>query len=137
MTRPGDTYQPETGTFLGELTDELDGGKITEFIGAGPKNYAYKCKMPNGKIKHAIKIRGFTLNHTTAQHLTFNNMKQKVLNFIAGTRNEKEAIVTPCIRRKGDSRQVVTEFVSKDYGVVYSKRFLLPNGNTLPYGTVE
>ena len=40
MSRPGDK-DPKTGSFLGELTNELK-KKITEFVSGGPKNYAYK-----------------------------------------------------------------------------------------------
>ncbi|KAJ8962391.1 hypothetical protein NQ318_018375, partial [Aromia moschata] len=39
-------YEPETGNFIGDLTDELEiygkGCYITEFVSGGPKNYAYK-----------------------------------------------------------------------------------------------
>ncbi|XP_053380065.1 uncharacterized protein LOC128548714 [Mercenaria mercenaria] len=59
VSRPGQ-YDPPLGDYLGELTDELDGGEyIVEFVSGGPKNYAYKtsknketCKNPycyNGK----------------------------------------------------------------------------------------
>ena len=33
--RPGN-YEPPVGDYLGELTDELDGQFITEFISGGP-----------------------------------------------------------------------------------------------------
>ena len=30
-------YNPPLGDYLGQMTDELDGGVITEFVSAGPK----------------------------------------------------------------------------------------------------
>ena len=33
--------EPPLGDYLGDLTDELDGDYITEFMSGGPKNYAY------------------------------------------------------------------------------------------------
>ena len=35
-------WEPPTGSYLGELTDELDGNHITTFVSGGPKNYSYK-----------------------------------------------------------------------------------------------
>ena len=56
--KPTESIIP-TGNYQGEFTNELeDGDHITEFIAAGPKNYAYITK--NGK--QCCKVRGFTLN---------------------------------------------------------------------------
>ena len=46
VSRPGDT-DPETGSFLGDLTDELKrpGDYITEFVSGGPKDYAFKTRL--------------------------------------------------------------------------------------------
>ena len=35
-------WEPPTGSYLGELTDELGGAHITTFVSGGPKNYAYE-----------------------------------------------------------------------------------------------
>ena len=40
ISRPGSS-DPPVGDYLGDLTDELDGRHIIEFISDGPKNYAY------------------------------------------------------------------------------------------------
>ena len=34
-----------TGDILGEMTDELDGDVITEFVTGGAKNYGYKTSQ--------------------------------------------------------------------------------------------
>lgn len=63
MQRPTDTYEIPTGCFLGEMTDELKGygagAYIDEFIGAGPKNYAYRVNTDR-KITagECLKVRG-------------------------------------------------------------------------------
>ncbi|XP_052762307.1 uncharacterized protein LOC128204947 [Mya arenaria] len=37
-------WKPPLGDFLGDLTDEVPGNKITNFVTGGPKNYAYKTE---------------------------------------------------------------------------------------------
>jgi hypothetical protein len=45
ISREGE-YDPPTGNFIGDMTDELEeygcGSYITEFVCGGPKNYAFK-----------------------------------------------------------------------------------------------
>ena len=50
-------WEPPTGSYLGELTDELDGGHITTFVSGGPKNYVYETNND----KTVCKVRGITL----------------------------------------------------------------------------
>ena len=40
----------ETGDYLGDMTDELDGDHIVEFVSGGPKNYAYKTEKEEGRM---------------------------------------------------------------------------------------
>ena len=60
-----------TSVYLGDLTDELDGHNITEFVSAGSKNYGYK--LENDQYFYSVK--GFTLNHKVSQILNFEKMK--------------------------------------------------------------
>ena len=55
--RPG---QPSIaiGDFLGDMSDELDGDVITDFVSGGAKNYGYQTRA--GKV--VCKVRGFALN---------------------------------------------------------------------------
>lgn len=46
VSKDGD-WEPETGVYLGEVTDALNGDYISAFVSAGPKNYSYK--LSNGK----------------------------------------------------------------------------------------
>ncbi len=55
-------YEPKTGDYLGEFTNEIDsseGNEIVEFCSAGPKNYSFKF---DSGVKHCI-VKGFTLNY--------------------------------------------------------------------------
>lgn len=62
----------ETGSFLGELTNELQPEDfIVRFVSGGPKNYAYETE----KGFKCVKVKGFTMTATNAQAFTFDNIK--------------------------------------------------------------
>jgi len=73
--RPG---QPciAIGDFLGDMTDELEGDVITEFVSGGAKNYGYQTRA--GKV--VCKVRGFTLNVLGSAILNFETMKDNILS---------------------------------------------------------
>ena len=73
--RPG---QPSIaiGNFFGDMTDELDGDVITEFVSGGAKNYGHKTCA--GKV--VCKVRGFTLNVRGSAILNFDTMKDNILS---------------------------------------------------------
>ena len=76
--KPTESLIP-TGNYLDKCTNELDeGDNITEFVAAGPKNYAYITK----EGKQCCKVRGFTLNERGQKILHFGSMKDLVLNEI-------------------------------------------------------
>jgi len=64
-------YHPETGDYLGQLTNELYDKKkkeyrhITAFALAGPKNYGYL--LDDGKKE--CKVKGFNLNAEGSKQL--------------------------------------------------------------------
>ncbi|XP_025073692.1 uncharacterized protein LOC112552506 [Pogonomyrmex barbatus] len=59
-------YEPRTGNFLGDMTDELEsygrGSYIESFVSGGPKFYAYIVRTPSGCTHETCKIKGITLN---------------------------------------------------------------------------
>ena len=55
---------------LGELTDELDGDHIVEWVGSGPKSYSYLTN----KGKMVCKVKGFTLNHENSKYINMNKV---------------------------------------------------------------
>ena len=90
--RPG---QPSitTGDFLGDMTDELDGDVITEFVSGGAKNYGYQTR--GGKV--VCKVRGFTLNVRVSAILNFRTMKENILSELDSPQDSRRHlnIVTP------------------------------------------
>ena len=62
---------PETGNFLGDLTDELKPGRyIREFVSLGPKSYAYQLD----DLTTVTKVKGFTINGKTETVVNFDNL---------------------------------------------------------------
>ena len=54
----------ETGDNLGDMTSELKPYEIiSEFVSAGPKNYAYTILDTTNTLKTVCKVRGITLNY--------------------------------------------------------------------------
>ena len=126
ITKEGE-LSPPTGDYLGDLTDELNGAHITELVCGGPKNYGYVTN----EGKECVKVRGFTLNYTASQLINFDSMKQLVT-----TSHEKPIpINNPCkISRDKRKRKIYNVEEKKDYRIVYTKRKVLDNFDTLPYG---
>jgi len=104
----------QTGDFLGEFTDELNGHYITEFISTGPKSYAYKTS--NGDVK--CKVKGFSLNFENSKHLNFEQMKGVVF----GDKQRICLINESMITRK--NRQVLSIYSEKDFMMQYDKRMI-------------
>ena len=125
VSRP-ELWDPPLGDFLGDLTDELDGHFIEEYCAGGPKNYAYR--LENGT--EVCKVRGFTLNFTNSRKVNFETIKEMVFDpkrTVTLTNPRK-------INRDKHARMLFNREERKTYGIVYTKRVVLPSMDTLPYG---
>ena len=114
---------------MGEFTNEIDpkeGNFIKEFVSAGPKNYGYKLDTD---VTHAL-VKGFTLNHTTSLTLNYDSIKEIV------TENKNKKLIVKQLKFLRDKIDwnIQTNEVEKIYGIVYDKRVLIENFDTLPYG---
>ena len=92
-----------------------------------PKNYAYKTSTGG----ETVKVRGFTLNYKNSQLINFESVKELVIT------NSKSTIPinNPCkITRNKRKRTLFNSDETKDYRVVYTKRVVQNNLDTLPYG---
>ena len=68
------TKHIETGDMLGDMTDELSGKGITNFVSTGPESYCFKYS--DNEEKSAIK--GFTLNHENNNLLNHDSLSKIV-----------------------------------------------------------
>ena len=121
-------WEPSLGDHLGELTNELDDNDwIVVFVSAGPKNYAYKTHQG----KTCCKVRGITLNFRASEKVNFETMLDLV-------EKQDGSIITVHnphkITRDSTERVIVSQPQNKQYKVVYDKRVIQPDLDTLPYG---
>ncbi|XP_062568063.1 uncharacterized protein LOC134230308 [Saccostrea cucullata] len=120
------SYLP-IGNYLGELTNEISAqeGHIVEFVSGGPKNYAYRTLSG----KEECKVRGFTLNWANSKLINFDAIKSIICT------SKQIEIINPCkISRDSRKRKLLNRREAKNYKMVYTKRRILPNLDTLPFG---
>ena len=123
--------EPPLGDYLGDLTDELDGDYITEFMAGGPKNYAYVTNND----KRVMKVRGITLNYATLQKLNFEAMRDLIDLYVDCGIQDKVTVDNPFqITRDKKNKKIITKGTKKDYQIVYNKRVVKENYGTVPYG---
>ena len=131
-------YSPELphialGDKLGEWTDECGGDDIEEFIGVGPKTYAYRTK--SGKFE--VKCKGFKITSNNAHVLSFDNFKKAML---WGTGQEVDfagVTVRSQIVRDKRSKTLRTDFhATKKLKPTFMNKgeFDVQSGRLLPFG---
>ena len=127
--------QPDNaiGVFLGDITDELDGDVITEFVSGGEKNYGYQTR--GGKV--VCKVQGFTLNVHGSAILNF-SMRDNIVSELDTPQDSRPTlnIVTPYhFRRDLEKKQIQVVPHIKQYGLVFDKRVIdVANRLSYPYG---
>ena len=123
-----------TGEFLGDMKNELDEGDvITEFVGAGAKNYSYKTRAG----KTTCKVKGFTLNVRGQSVLNFETMKTNVLTELHHPQDQRRTmnIVNPThFQRDVENKEIRVVQRVKQYGLVFDKRVINTNCISHPYG---
>lgn len=73
VSKPGE-FEPSTGNFIGDMTDELEcygiGSYITKVVSGGPRNYAYKVYSTKEQSEYKIcKVKGIYLNFETSRKI--------------------------------------------------------------------
>ena len=122
----------ETGDYLGEMTDELDGEHIVEFVSGGAKNYGYETS--GGKFE--CKVRGFTLNVRGRERLNYQTMKDHILK----TMEEDDALPIPVVNpnhfhRDQTHKKMKLVRQEKKYRLVFDKRVVDRNSKrSYPFG---
>ena len=123
-----------TGDFLGDMTDELDGDVITEFVSGGAKNYG--CITRQGKV--VCKVRGFTLNVRGSAILNFHTMKDDILSELDSpldSRRNLNITIPHYFKRDLEKKQIQVVARVKQYGLVFDKRVIhVATRSSYPYG---
>ena len=111
-----------TGDFLGDMTDELDGDTIQEFVSGGAKNYGYETV--GGKF--VCKVHGFTLNVRGREKLNYQSMKEHILETL-----EEEEHADPIVvvnpnhfHRDQTAKKMKLVRQEKKYRLVFDKRVI-------------
>lgn len=113
------------GPYLGDLTNELDGGEhIVEFTSTGPKSYAYRTNTGGS----CCKVKGFSLNVSTKDTLNFDAMKDMML-----VDREKRIEVEPLKFVIGADHTIHTDkTATKVFRLTFDKRKVIErNGNEI------
>ena len=122
------TKKIETGDMLGDMTDELSGKVITNFVSTGPKSYSFKY----GEKCEKSAIKGFTLNHENSSILNHDSLSKIVKSQV----REITIINENKITRK--NREIVNKYCEKVFKFGYDKRVIKHvdenHIDTLPYG---
>ena len=128
-----DQPQIETGDFLGEMTDELDGDTIEEFVSGGAKNYGYRTVGG----KYCCKVRGFTLNVRGREQLNYRSMKQHILDTLDEEEPAEAITVTNPnhFHRDQTLKKMKLTVQDKNYRLVFDKRVIDTNSKrSYPFG---
>jgi len=131
VTRPGETPLP-MGVYLGDLTDELGGDTIKEFVSAGPKSYAYQTK---NQKKVVMRVKGITQTHECCERVNFDSLTDLVEGYVQNTeRGRVLEVPQHNIVRNKEGFVLRNVSFTKKFRVVFDKRRLLDGGDTLPFG---
>lgn len=128
---------PPVGDFLGDLTDEIveygEDAYISEFVTGGPKNYAYKIKMPDGSEKTICKVKGLRLNYMNSQFVNFDVIKDLVYN----VDQNQNILLRNWMIRRSENNIIYSKRTDYRYKVTVSKRRRVGDLgiNTIPFGT--
>ncbi|XP_034080793.1 uncharacterized protein LOC117551842 isoform X1 [Gymnodraco acuticeps] len=131
VTRQGESPLP-MGVYLGDLTDELGGDTIKEFVSAGPKSYAYQTK---NQKKVVMRVKGITQTHECCKRVNFDSLADLVEGYVQNSeRGRVIEVPQHSIVRNKEVFALRNVSFTKKFRVVFDKRRLLAGGNTLPFG---
>ena len=137
--KPGQT-EIETGTFLGEMTNEIEkpGDFIVEFGSTGPKSYWYVTNQGD----EYFKCKGFTASYRSRERLNANTMKELLfceLNDPKSTPRDIPVWHPTTIVRDVNTKTIRSESLTKRFKLTADKRPMMRDGSyrTYPYGYEE
>src|SRR5678815_197550 len=118
-------YIPDTGKFLGNLTDEIGSGEIADsFVCTGPKSYAIRIKKNDSSYAYILKAKGLTLNKDTEHIVNFQGMAKinfdKMIKDVEKTKNREWMVLNDdnhfynMIKDTDVTALAVTQMMSED-----------------------
>ena len=134
----------KTGSYLGDLTDELAGKNCSEkwiehFCSTGPKSYSFRTNLytrthADGRTTterdEIVHVKGFSLKGDVKKMITFDSLKSCVVD----QHREIETCYTEFVR---DNNQTINvQQAKKTFRFTFDKRIVLDDFTTLPYGYV-
>lgn len=135
IERPGQSYTPLIGNFIGDLTDEVSdygpNSYITSFVSTGAKTYSFQVYNPdNGEISEIAKCKGISANVENRENLSFENLKKIV------TETDMDYLEFTWPNKIGRNKkfQVISGPESKKIQFTQIKRICIENFETIPYG---
>ena len=108
------TKNVKTGDMLGDMTDEISGKGITNFVSTGPKSYSFKY----GDNEQKSAIKGFTLNHENNNLLNHDSLSKIVKKQI------KEITIVNENKITRKNRKIVNKYCEKVFKFGYDKRVI-------------
>ena len=99
---------------LGDMTDELSGKGITNFVSTGPKSYSFKY----GDDDEKSAIKGFTLSHENSSILNQNSMSKIV------RKQMRELTIVNGNKIMRKNREIVNGYYEKVFKFGYDKRVI-------------
>lgn len=112
------------GDYLGDLTNEVSDNNITHFVTSGPKIYAYKAMNPN-KVSIG-EVRDITVNFKNSLDINYRAVRDTVTG-------NGDAVGDNKIVRNPATGHDKTKLETKDYTIVFEKRFIVNNYQSMPY----
>ena len=129
--------QVPTGSFLGDLTDEIPSGwKCDTFACGGPKNYLLRMRKGD-ETKIILRAKGLVLTSEASRIVNIESMIEMCRKFIQG---EVVEYKVPQFRIHSNYKTGLVNscYSSKKYRVSSDKRLRLPGENdTWPYGYMD
>jgi len=138
VTREADNdKRPTLGDNLGELTTELEDAEqhIVKFMSGGPKNYSYVTNKPGSKSGKDTftKVKGINLNFANTK-LVNSDVMEKFIKSPPGNINTVSVPEPYKIVRNLKEGLLLSLHRKKDYRIVYTKRVIKEDYDTVPYG---
>ena len=131
-TRTSHDFDISTGSFLGDMTDELPRGvEIDKFWSAGPKFYCFTGQDTSKQTDYSVfKIKGVTLNRCVERYFNPDTFKRLVLG-------ETHLLESPftTMNRSVKRGTIQTKYFNKKSRVTNSKRIYNSiSGKSVPFG---